>query len=258
MRVTCGVDIGARTVKAVLFDVDSSSVIASEVVLENANPQETAQKLVERLCSTVKGLHWPDTVIATGYGRRHCLFADDATTEITCHAVGCRSIFPDVGLVVDIGGQDSKIIVLSEDGAVCDFEMNDRCAAGTGLFFEMACSLLSVDLREAGKLAAEAKDAAEISSMCAVFAQTEIVSLVQSGIATPAVLAGICRSIAKRTSALLGSRRLRGRIVFTGGVALNRGVVLALSKELGQPVSVPESPQTTGALGAALLGIRRL
>jgi len=182
-------------------------------------------------------------------------FADTTITEITCHACGVHHGRPDARTIVDIGGQDSKVLRLDDGGKVRDFVMNDRCAAGTGRFLEVLATRLEVQLGDLGKLARRAKNPAAISSMCVVFAETEIIGLLASGENPANIVAGVQGSMATRIASMAG-RCVPGPVLFTGGVALVPGMAKALEAALGCSVQVARQPQVTGALGAALLAAR--
>ena len=254
-KLTCGVDIGARSIGVVVFD--GSSVVASFVADSWPRPRENAHRAYEETIAA-SGLRREDVArtVATGYGRNHFEHADGTASEIICQAAGAAHCFPAARCVIDIGGQDSKGIELGPRGKAVSFSMNDRCAAGTGRFIEMVAQILNVSLGRAGSLALEGEGASKISSMCAVFAETEIIGLLQVGTEPGAILRGVYRSVARRTVSLVGKELpedLEGEIVFTGGVARNPGVVEALKLETGRTVVVPEGPQITGALGAAII-----
>ncbi|MHC4600089.1 MAG: acyl-CoA dehydratase activase [Planctomycetota bacterium] len=253
--ITCGVDIGARTIDLVLLE--EGEIRRSRVVDTGPNPRETAEETYLALLRDAD-VAPSDSIrtVATGYGRKHFQLAEGTLSEITCHAAGVNLLFPDVRNVVDIGGQDSKAIQVGSGGRVANFAMNDRCAAGTGKFIEMTAQTLQVSLAEAGKLALEAEESCEINTMCAVFAESEIIGLLHTGTPKGTILRGAFRSVAKRTLSLLGRLEGDGPMVFTGGVAFNPGVVRALEETTGRTVLVPENPQITGALGAALLAGR--
>ena len=176
-------------------------------------------------------------------------------TEITCHARGAVHLFPGTGVVLDIGGQDSKVINTAPDGSVQDFLMNDKCAAGTGRFLQVLSGILGMELAELGEAAGRGKPAA-ISSMCAVFAETEIIGLLAQGTPTADIAAGVFRSIARRMRGLAARIPLRGECTFTGGLATSPSFSRLLSEELGVPVNVPQYPQFVGAIGAALIAAR--
>jgi len=256
--ISAGIDIGSRTVKALVWDAGGGRMLGSAVADTGPAPQARADEVLDEALE-VAGLQRQalGALVTTGYGRQYFPSADRTVTEITCHAVGCLHLFPEVRLVVDIGGQDSKVIALDGRGQVRDFALNDRCAAGTGTFIEMVAASLDVPLAETGPTAAGAERAVEISSMCAVFAQSEIVGLVQSGVPAAAILRGVFRAIARRTRALVHQVGPVAPVVLSGGVALNGGARAALEEELGTPLLLPERPQLTGALGAALLAARR-
>jgi predicted CoA-substrate-specific enzyme activase len=198
-------------------------------------------------------------IVATGYGRVNAKFADRVITEITCHAYAAKWAKCEVQSVIDIGGQDSKAINVNDDGDVEDFVMNDKCAAGTGRFIELIALCLDTPLDDVGKLSLNCKSPATISSMCAVFAESEVVSLVADGVPKPNIFSGIHHAIARRVVAMADRIGVRQRAVgISGGVANNRGMVQALETALGKKLIVPKDPQYIGALGAALLGMREL
>lgn len=255
--ICAGIDAGSRAVKAVLLHTDGLEIKASGLCDQGVDQQRLAHELFDRLC-TESGITRSDVsaTVATGYGRHGVSFAETTITEITCHARGVRHLVPDVRTVIDIGGQDSKLIKLDERGAVQDFAMNDRCAAGTGCFLEVAARRLELSLQDLGEAAGRSRSPAAISSMCVVFAETEIVGLLAKGTAPEDIVAGVQSAIAARISAMAG-RRVESPVVFTGGVAQIPGMAEALQAVLGQPVMTSPQPQMTGALGAALLAARR-
>jgi predicted CoA-substrate-specific enzyme activase len=193
--------------------------------------------------------------VATGYGRRLVPGTARTYTEITCHARGTAAMCPGVRLVIDIGGQDSKAITVDESGLVEDFAMNDRCASGTGRFYEVLARALECDLGELADLALLGGPDLEVSSMCATFAETEIVSLLAQGLPAADIASSVHRAIAARTLALVAQVGKRTPVVLTGGVARNRAAVRFLAEALGTEVQVPARPQITGAYGAALLAL---
>jgi predicted CoA-substrate-specific enzyme activase len=182
-------------------------------------------------------------------------FAHTTITEITCHAQGVFRVAPDARTVIEVGGQDSKVIWLETQGRVRDFAMNDRCAAGTGRFLEVVAARLGVDLPTLGDLSRASLQPALISSTCVVFAETEIIGLLAEGIAPADIAAGVQTAIATRVAVMAG-RAVSPPVYFTGGVALQSGMVPALEQALSCPVRVPPQPQFTGALGAAILATR--
>ncbi|MHC5055066.1 MAG: acyl-CoA dehydratase activase [Planctomycetota bacterium] len=255
--ICAGVDGGSRAIKVVLVDTESGNAIASGLADQGVEHDGLARGLFEKLLSE-QDLGRGDVarVVATGYTRNAITFADTTVTEITCHAAGVRNRMPDAATVVEIGGQDSKLLRIAPEGTVRDFAMNDRCAAGTGRFLEVVASRLGADLTSLGDLARGAEAPAPISSMCVVFAETEIIGLLASGAAPADIVAGVQKSIASRVAAMAGSR-VESPVVFTGGVALVPGMAEALAGALGEPVEVAPDPQTTGALGAAIIASRQ-
>jgi (R)-2-hydroxyacyl-CoA dehydratese activating ATPase len=249
-HVYVGLDAGSRATKLVAVDA-AGKVVRRGLVDQSVIPAESAKRLFDE---TLKGLSVQQCV-ATGYARNVITFANRAVTEITCHAKGCVAEVPDAGAIIEIGGQDSKYISL-EQGRVHDFAMNDRCAAGTGRFLEVVAIRLGLSLTDLeGVLSKEPHDlAATISSMCVVFAETEIIGLLASGTPPVVILRGVQQAIAARVVAMMGHRKkIAGRMLFTGGVAQIYGMVAAFERALGEKIVIPEYPQYTGAYGAALI-----
>lgn len=256
-RICAGVDAGSRAIKIVLLDMESSEVLAMDSTDQGVRQAELTCGLLDRMLAA-QGMSQTDIVrtVATGYGRNRLDFADSAITEITCHARGVRHLIPTVRTIVEIGGQDSKIIRLDENGLMLDFAMNDRCAAGTGRFMELVATRLELELGQLGEWARRSTEPAVISSMCVVFAETEIIGLLASGTRPEDIIAGVQESVIARVCAMVG-RSVAGPVAFTGGVARIDGMSGSLAKRLDQPVSVVANPQMTGALGAALLAIEQ-
>lgn len=256
--ICAGIDAGSRTLKGMLLDAASRTIVASGVKDQGIDQDALAESLLQELLAG-KGLSRSDlaAVVATGYGRKLIRFADATITEVTCQGRGVGRSVAEVGTVIDIGGQDSKVLRLRPDGTVVDFLMNDRCAAGTGRFLEVLATRLAVKLSCLGSLAHRSTKPATISSMCVVFAETEIIGLLASGIPPEDIVAGVQASIATRVAAMAG-RHLPEPIVFTGGVALVPGMKAALEAALARPVVVAPQPQLTCALGAAILAAQRL
>lgn len=256
--LTCGVDIGSRTVKVVLFD--GKNIVDSAVALSGRSPQETALELYQQLLTgdhlTARDVKM---TIATGYGRNYFKPADKASSEIICHSAGVVHLFPQTQAIIDIGGQDSKVIQLAEGGRVVDFVMNDRCAAGTGKFIEMVAQTLEFSVEQTALFALDGSEACDISSMCAVFAESEIISKLHDGTEVDDILRGVFRAVANRVIALGNKLNLTGPIAFTGGVAQNPAVVEAIKYRLcTDTILVPDKPQITGALGAAILAYKEV
>lgn len=244
-----GLDIGSRTIG--LVGMDDGKIVFSDVVDTTYDPLEQCRRLLER--------HDIDLLVATGYGRHlaQANFADRVITEIKAFALGCSHIFPQCRTILDIGGQDTKAISVDEGGRVVDFQMNDRCAAGTGKFLEVMASALGLSLEEMGRIALRAEGEVKISSMCTVFAESEVTGLIARGTPRPLIARGLHEAICDRASALLKRVGVRREIVFAGGVANNPCLRALLEERLGLPLLVPENPQLVGALGAALSAFSR-
>lgn len=256
--ICAGIDSGSRTLKIVLAHAERLDLLAVGVVDQGVDQDALAIQLLGRLLEEHSiGRESVRSIVATGYGRKLIRMADATVTEVTCQAWGIRHRVPEVRTIIDIGGQDSKLVRLKADGSVADFAMNDRCAAGTGRFLEVLATRLGVRLASLGELADRSRCPAIISSMCVVFAETEIVGLLASGSRPEDIVAGVQASIATRVAAMTG-RNLTAPIIFTGGVALVPGMQSALHCALGQPVLVAPDPQLSCALGAAILAAQRL
>ncbi|MCJ7543248.1 MAG: acyl-CoA dehydratase activase [Phycisphaerae bacterium] len=255
--IAAGIDAGSRTIKVVLMDGQRQQVLGQDVADQGVRQDALAGEVYDRVLARCR-LARRDVAraIGTGYARGALSMVDQTITEITCHAAGVRHQCPEVRTVIEIGGQDSKLIRLTPQGRVHDFAMNDRCAAGTGRFLEVVAARLDTALEKLGDLASRSGAPAGISSMCVVFAETEIIGLLAGGAASEDIVAGVQASIASRVAAMAG-RRLVAPIVFTGGVAMVGGMAAALGAAFGQPVTVSPQPVFTGALGAALLACRR-
>ena len=250
--ITVGVDVGSITAKAAVIIDDS--IAATIVILTGYNAKNAGEQVFEGVLADAGiGPSQVDRIIATGYGRNSVSFADKAITEITCHAAGAHYLNPDIRSIIDIGGQDSKAIVINEKGKVIDFAMNDKCAAGTGRFLEVMARALEVNLDEFGNMSLKANNAASISSLCTVFAESEVISLIAKGENRQNIIAGIHESIASRVVAMGNRIGLSDPVMMTGGVAKNIGVVRALEKKINTSISVSKNAQVTGAIGAGLI-----
>jgi predicted CoA-substrate-specific enzyme activase len=194
-----------------------------------------------------------DNIVATGWGRENITFANKVITEITCHAIGAHFLIPETRTVIDIGGQDSKVMSIDEQGRVLNFAMNDKCAAGTGRFLEVMATVLEVSLEELGTVALTSENPCPINSTCTVFAETEVTGHRAQGKATNDIILGLLEAMSRRIVQMGRPIGYRKEVVFTGGVAKNIGVKRALEKGIGMDILVPEEPQIVGALGAALL-----
>ncbi len=248
--ITVGIDVGSMTTKAVLLN---GQIWRSVIRPTGCSPRQSAQEAFnELLWEAGLSVGQISHITGTGYGRIALNFIDNAVTEITCHARGAHYLVEGTDLVIDIGGQDSKVIKTDGQGNVVDFAMNDKCAAGTGRFLQVMASALGADVSELAELSRGAEPV-EISNMCTVFAESEVVSLLAQGVAKESIIAGIHRSVARRVSAMMGRLGNGNKITFTGGVARNEGVKECLAVELGVEINVVPESQLAGALGAALL-----
>lgn len=257
MMLTLGIDIGSTTSKCVLLE-DGQDIEAYSLKtggLGTCGPEEALDALWASTDYT------PDMVqrsIVTGYGRNNYRGADGEVSELTCHALGGRLFFPDLRTLIDIGGQDAKVITLSESGRMTNFVMNDKCAAGTGRFLDVMAGILRLDISELDECALGSEKPASISSTCTVFAESEVISQMANGVSIPDIVAGICESVAARVSALARRAGTVPRICMSGGVANNGAVRRALERQLGAEISHDRMAQYFGAAGAALYGYRQL
>ncbi|HPI14491.1 MAG TPA: acyl-CoA dehydratase activase [Spirochaetota bacterium] len=254
--LTVGMDIGSITTKAAV--VKDGGILGTRVIFTGYNAEAAGNRALDELLQEL-ALRREDVerIVATGYGRNSVRFADSAVTEITCHAAGAHYLNPHIRSIIDIGGQDSKTIAVDENGRVKDFAMNDKCAAGTGRFLEVMARALEVDLDEFGDLSLRSQNPSKISSLCTVFAESEVISLISKGENRENIIAGIHESIAARVVAMAKRVGVVPPIMMTGGVAKNRGVVDALEKKLGCPIEVSTNAQENGAIGAAVLAALR-
>lgn len=257
LHYVAGVDSGSTSTDAVILNREKQ-IVGSVILPTGAGAASGAEKALAAALADA-GLTREDlaAVVTTGYGRETVGLSDASATEITCHAKGAHYLFPEARTVIDIGGQDSKVIRIDGNGNVVNFVMNDKCAAGTGRFLDMMAKTLELTLPEMSALGLKWKHEVTISSMCTVFAESEVVSLVADNTAPADIVHGLNVSVAGKTTSLV--RRLGGEpaYIMTGGVAQNRGVVEELSEKLGAPVYVPKEAQLCGAIGAALLAFGR-
>jgi predicted CoA-substrate-specific enzyme activase len=252
--VAIGVDAGSTTCKVAVVGADGALLAWR---LERAHPriEEQSAALIDELMPTRPDVQVVVPVVATGYGRKLVRRADRSLTEITCHARGVFQTVRRGGTLLDVGGQDSKVIQIAPDGRVVDFAMNDKCAAGTGRFLEHAAARLDVPLDDLGPRACAATAEQPISSTCTVFAESEIISLIAHGAPVDSILRGLHRSLVSRLVAMIRASGLRPPLMLCGGVARNAAVRAMLEEDLGVAVEVPPHPQLMGAYGAALLAL---
>ncbi|MEA3180574.1 MAG: (R)-2-hydroxyacyl-CoA dehydratese activating ATPase [Gammaproteobacteria bacterium] len=250
-----GVDFGSTTGKTAILD-RNGKLVAACIASMGAVSGEGVQASISGALKQA-GISQDDIgfCVTTGYGRRMLDISQKSYTEITCHARGAVSLVPEARLVIDIGGQDSKVIAVDANGLVETFAMNDRCAAGTGKFLEVLARAVDVDLEKMGGVALGASQELKISSMCATFAETEVISLLAEGHSKPDVLGAVHAAIAARTAGLVGRVGKRLPVVMTGGVAKNVAAVHHIEKALNTKLTLPEDPQIAGALGAALFAL---
>ncbi|MCX8123485.1 MAG: acyl-CoA dehydratase activase [Spirochaetes bacterium] len=251
--IVAGCDIGSLTTKALLFD--GNKIIASSIVKSNPKPEEGALEALGNACA-IATVNTNDIAycIGTGYGRKRIPFAHETISEISCHSKGAFYLYPNVRTIIDIGGQDCKVISLTSDGEVDRFVTNDKCAAGTGRFLEVMAKILKIELQELSHMAKKGNAAITLASACTVWAQADVIKYLNEGVSKENIALGVCRSMAKRVSVLVNQLQLKKDVCITGGVAKNDAVVRELEKLLGVTVVKISNvdPQLTGALGAAL------
>ncbi len=254
---TLGVDIGSISAKAVVLDIDTKNMEGWNIMPSGFNTKETAKILVGDLLKKLDiTMAKVAMTISTGYSRKNVDFSTSQVTEISCQAKGIHFLFPTARTIIDIGGQDSKAIKIDSHGHLNDFEMNDKCSAGTGRFLEVMANSLQVPLDKMDQLAS--KEIVPISSTCTVFAESEVISRIAQGAERGAIIGGIHESIATKVLSLVGRVGIEPDVIITGGVAKNSEVVKALEEKMKQNALIPEEPQITGALGASLIAIDKL
>lgn len=252
--ITAGIDIGASTTKCVLLDEEKNILAGNILEIGRSNVRKIGERSFETVLADAKFKREDiQYIIATGYGRINASFADRQITEISCHAMGAHHLFPDTRIVIDIGGQDSKVIHLNGNGEVLDFAMNDKCAAGTGRFLEIMAGVLEVDIEELGELSLRSEKKIEMSNMCTVFAESEVISLIAESHTREDIAAGLHKAIVDRVLSLAYRIGIRESITLTGGVNKNIGIIHAIKQKLALSVNIPDEPQIIGALGAALI-----
>ena len=248
-----GIDLGSVGIKAVLY---RGGIVDAIVAPTGWNPRETGMVAMNALLDRNRlAREQVSRVVATGYGR-NAFPSDDRVTEITCHAAGAAFLHPEARAVLDIGGQDSKAILLDRDGCVRDFLMNDKCAAGTGRFLQMMAALLEYDLSDFSAIPADVAPQ-PISSMCTVFAESEVVSLLARGVDKQSLALGLLDSVAGRAAGMLQKLGGDGPVAFTGGVSRSSNLARLLQRRLGRPILVSDEAQLAGALGAAIIAARK-
>jgi len=254
--IFAGLDIGSISTKVVLID-ENKKLLFYELVRTGSNSKKAAEKCMQSVLEKAK-ISFNDiaNLIATGYGRKIVPFKSQEVSEISCHAKAANFLFPDTKTVIDIGGQDSKAIRLDENGDAVDFNMNDKCAAGTGRFLEEMAKALDTTVENLGKLSLKSKKNLVISSMCTVFAESEVVSLLAENEAREDIAKALHNAIADRVLSLAYKVKLANALTLTGGVIKNIGVLEAIKSKLPNlTIHIPDEPQITGALGAAIIAL---
>jgi (R)-2-hydroxyacyl-CoA dehydratese activating ATPase len=252
-----GVDVGSTQTKAIILSEDRK-IMGRSLINTGANVSMAAERAFREAASSA-GIppETVDYVVGTGYGRYKVNFGNAQITEISCHARGANLLFPKTRTVIDMGGQDAKGIRVGEQGDVKDFVMNDKCAAGTGRFLSNAAETVGLSLDKIGPVSLDAKKPVRLSTVCAVFVESDIMSYLAEGKTVPDILGGVHSAIAARTVALVRRVGIEPEIAFTGGVSRNIGMVKALEERLGFPVNVCDDSHYIGAIGAAVFAIER-
>lgn len=248
---TLGIDIGSTTSKCVVLK-DGQEIVGTSIVIAGTGTDGPEKALEEVLADAKIGREEIAMIIATGYGRKIYPGADGEVSELSCHARGVHHVFPDVRTIIDIGGQDAKVMALNDQGRMSNFLMNDKCAAGTGRFLDVMAGILQLKIEDLETQAALAKEVVKISSTCTVFAESEVISQLANGVEIPDLVAGICQSVAVRVGSLAKRIGIREKVCMSGGVARNGGVRSAMEKELGVEIVYSPMAQLMGALGASL------
>lgn len=254
-----GVDLGTRMTKCILFDPATDRILAKSTDYSGHNLALAAEKGLAELCRKA-GTDREDIfyVASTGYGRYQAPMRQTQITDISCHAMGARHLFPGTVTILDVGAQNTKAIRIEENGRVVKFRMNDKCASGAGRFLERVTKSLELELEEIGAISLRSKDPQPISSICAVLAESEVINLVTAGYPLEDILMGAHLSISDRIVAMLRQLGVDGETSLTGGITRNAGMVAALERKIGKPLNVCDDSEHAGAIGACLLARRRL
>jgi predicted CoA-substrate-specific enzyme activase len=250
--LTAGIDVGSSTAKAVLLK--DNNIISYSIMPTGADSADSALKVLEDALSRVSSISFSNIqrIIATGYGRVIVKFASETITEISCHARGANWLFPSVRTILDMGGQDCKAIKCDANGKLLNFTMNDKCAAGTGRFFEIIARVMDLPLSDLGRLSLEAENEIRMSSTCAIFGKSEVASLIRQGRNKNDILGGVHTAVTDRVITLLRRVGITQDLAITGGIARNIGIVKRIEERVGFRTLIPDEPQIIGALGAAL------
>ena len=250
--ISIGIDVGSVAAKIAAFD--GEKIIATAILPTGWSPREVGEQLLKDILEKNQiPRDKVKSIVGTGYGRVSLPFIDKKITEITCHGRGAFFINPEIRTVIDIGGQDSKVIKLDDTGMVVDFLMNDKCAAGTGRFLQVMANALQVDISELSELAEKAEPV-NISSMCTVFAESAVVSLIAEGTSKEKIAAGLLQSVCNKTYSLVSKMDVEDKVFFSGGVSRSKVLKEMLEEKLGVDIISTEESQFLGAIGAAILG----
>ena len=258
MKYAAGVDVGSTQTKAIIVD-ESGAIVARALTDTGAYLVRAAERAYEAALSEAKlRRDQVGQIIGTGYGRFKVSFGDTQVTEISCHAKGAWALIPATRTVIDIGGQDTKAIKVSDRGEVLDFAMNDKCAAGSGRFLTNSAEAVGLQVSEMGERSMTAKSPVRLSTVCTIFVESDILTYLAQGKRVDDILAGVHGSIASRTVALVRRVGAESEVTFTGGVSRNIGIVKAVEEKLSMPVNVSPDSHYTGALGAAIFAMERI
>ncbi len=257
-RYSAGVDVGSTQTKAIILD-ENGKIVSRALTDTGAYLVRAAERAYEQAL-TAAGIHREQVgyVVGTGYGRFNVAFGDAQVTEIGCHAKGAWSIFPNTRTVIDIGGQDTKAISVSDRGEVLDFAMNDKCAAGSGRFLTNSAEAVGMDVSEMGDRSLAAKLPVRLSTVCTVFVESDILSYLAQGKKVEDILAGVHSAIASRTVALVRRVGAKSEVTFTGGVSRNIGMRNAIEEKLDIKINQSGDSHYTGAIGAAMFALERM
>ena len=254
---TLGIDIGSTTSKCVILK-DGKEIIGKSLVRAGIGTKGSDLAVKEVYEQANIDSNSIECIVGTGYGRKLLKDVDYEVSELTCHSKGAHLLFCDARTIIDIGGQDAKVIALDENGKMRDFLMNDKCAAGTGRFLDVMANILFVDINDMGELSRQANSEVSISSTCTVFAESEVISQLANGVEINCLIKGICNSVGKRVSGLAKRIKVVEKVCMTGGVAKNCGVRDSIAQELKTEVLYSDLAQYAGAIGAALYGYEKL
>lgn len=253
---TMGIDIGSTASKCIILK-NGKEIVSKSLIDVGAGTSGPERAINQALCTANLELENMSHIMATGYGRHTLKLAHSEMSELSCHARGAYFQFPNARTIIDIGGQDAKVLRLDDNGMLVNFVMNDKCAAGTGRFLDVMARVLEVKIGDLENLSAQSKKEITISSTCTVFAESEVISQLASNADKCDIIRGIHKSVASRVGALARRIGLKDDVVMTGGVAINKGVLLALEQELNIKIYTSELAQFNGALGAALFAYKK-